>query len=59
MLKLKATFLELLRIVFFCLVAGDEYYSLIIFDSRVTINTFQQFLSVVVKEAYELITLTK
>ena len=41
MLKMKITFLEFLRIVFSFLVAGDGYYLLVIFHSRVTINTFK------------------
>ena len=58
MLKTKITFLDLLRIVFSFLVAGDGYYTLVIFHGRVTINIFQKSPSALVKNAYELVTLT-
>ena len=59
MLKMKITFLELLKTVFSFLVTGDEYHPLVIFHSRVTINTFQSFSSVVIKDECELITFPK
>ena len=58
MLKTRITFLDLLRILFYFLVAGDGYYALVLLHSRVTINTFQQSSSALVKDVYELVTLT-